>query len=266
MQFKLMVPASYSISPDFAMWRAVLLHDAKAEYAARIDRVYALLSEIERKWQVESERIEASDITSDQAFKYLSDIRSTSPQVRGRIVTSRSHVLPLSGKKNLNLLNTAILILYESDRPVTVYPHLLGTFYRSIEDSLEEIVKYGPSRILESRGILEDPICKILADDPAILGAGLKTVGTEVETSMGSIDLLLKDDKGTWVVVEVETHAGDFAVAQVCRLAAGYSKDSNVELCKVRRVIVCRSFEKNVIETARSTGVQLYRIGLVKEV
>jgi len=247
------------------MWRAVLLHDAKAGYATRMERVYALLSEIERKWQVESEYIEASHISSDQAFKYLSDIRSTSPQVRGGIVTSRSHVLPLSGKKNLNLLNTAILILYEGGRPVTVYPHLLGTFYRSVEDSLEEIANYGPSRTLESRGILEDPICKILADDPTLLGAGLKTVGIEVSTSTGIIDLLMKDDKGTWVVVEVETHAGDFAVAQVCRLAAGYSKDSRVELDKVRRVIVCRSFEKNLIETARSAGVQLYRIDLVKE-
>ncbi len=247
------------------MWQAVLLYDVSAGYSERIRRIRELLLQLAQKWQFQSEFIEASQITSDQAFRFLNDIRNTSPQARGRIVTSKRHVLPLSGKKNLNLLNTPILILRENERPVTVYPHLLGTFYRSIEDSLEEIVRYGPSRVLESRGILEDPICKILADDPSLLGGGLRTVGTEVSTSTGKIDLLLLDDQGGSVVVEVETHAGDFSVAQVCRLAAGYSKDNDVALGKIRRVVVCRSFERNLVETARTAVVELYRIVLSKE-
>jgi hypothetical protein len=247
------------------MWSAILLYDANAGYEKRIGRIRLLLSELKQKWQFESTFLEASQITSEQVFRFLNDIRSTSPQARGRIVTSRSHVLPLSGKKNLNLSNTPVLILYESGRPVTVYPHLLGTFYRDVEDSLEEIARYGPSRTLESRGILEDPICKILADDPSLLGSGMKTLGTEVSTSTGKIDLLLRDDQETWIVVEVETHASDFAVAQVCRLAAGYSKDNNVDLGRIRRIVVCRSFEKNLIETARTAAVELYRIMLTRE-
>jgi hypothetical protein len=248
------------------MWNAILLYDVKAGYEERIRRIRVLLLELKRKWQMESTFMEASEITPEQAFRFLNDVRSTSPQARGRIVASKSHVLPLSGKKNLNLSNTPILILYESGRPVNVYPHLLGTFYRNIEDSLEEIGMYGPSKILESRGILEDPICKILADDPSLLGVGMKSLGTEVSTSTGKIDLLLKGDEETWIVVEVETHANDFAVAQVCRLAAGYSKDNNVDLGRIRRIVVCRSFEKNLIETARIAGVELYRITLTREV
>jgi hypothetical protein len=247
------------------MWKSILLYDAKAQYTKRIEKIRSLFSELQKISQLESTVIEASSITSNQELKFLSDIRSTSPQARGRIVSSRSHILPLSGKKNLNLLNTPILILYESDSPVTVYPHLLGTFYRGIEDSLEEMVKYGPSRMLESRGILEDPICKILADDPTIFGSGLNTIGTEFPTSTGSIDLLLKGENENYVVIEVETHAGDFAVAQVCRLAAGYSKDSNVAIDEIRRVVVCRSHEKNLVDTARIAGVELYKIVLARE-
>jgi len=229
-------------------------------------RIRELLSELAQKWQFQSKFIESSQVTSDKALTLLNDIRNTPPQARGRIVTSKSYVLPLSGKKNLNLLNTPVLILYENARPVTVWPHLLGTFYRSIEDSLEEIAKYGPSGTLESRGILEDPICKILADDPRLLGSGFGTVGTEISTTTGKIDLLLRDDQGGLIVIEIETHATDFSVAQVCRLAAGYSKDHDVELGKIRRVVVCISLDKNLVETARTAGVELYRIILSREV
>jgi hypothetical protein len=247
------------------MWQAVLLYNGDAEYKTQIEQIRVLLSELREKWQFEPICIEASRITPDQAFKYLRDIRSTSPQARGRIVASKMHVLPLSGKKNLNLLNTPVLILYESGRPITVYPHLLGTFYQNIQDSLGEIAKYGPSKVLDSRGILEDPICKILADDPSFLGSGLKAIGAEVSTSTGKIDLLLRNDRQTFIVIEIETHAGDSSVAQVCRLAAGYSKDNKIDLASVRKVVVCRSFDRNLVETARTAGVELYRIALTKE-
>lgn len=247
------------------MWRAVLLYSRGGGYEEHVERIHNLLSGLRGKWDLDSSIVEASQITPKREFEFLSDIRSTSPQVRGKVVTSKSFVLPLSGKKKLNLLNTPVLILYESDRPVTVYPHLLGTFYRGVEDSLEEIMKYGPSRAFESRGILEDPICKILADDPTAFGRGVKTVAVEVSTSTGKIDLLLKDDQGSLIVVEIETHADDFSVAQVGRLAAGYSKDNDIDLGKVRRIVVCRSFDKNLIETARSAGVELYKITLTRE-
>ena len=241
------------------------MYSRDAGYKERIERIHDLLSGLRGKWDLDSSIVEASQITPKREFEFLRDIRSTSPQVRGKVVASKSFVLPLSGKKKLNLLNTPVLILYESDRPVTVYPHLLGTFYRGVEDSLEEIMKYGPSRAFESRGILEDPICKILADDPTAFGRGVKTVAVEVSTSTGKIDLLLKDDQGSLIVVEIETRADDFSVAQVGRLAAGYSKDNDIDLGKVRRIVVFRSFDKNLIETARSAGVELYKITLTRE-
>ena len=246
------------------MWRAVLLLDSNARYKERIEVLRGLLSELKNKRQFDTSIVESSTISPDEASKFADEIRCTSPQMRGKIVTSRSHVLPLSGKKNLNLLNTPILVLYRDEKPVTVYPHLIGTFHKEIEDGLREIAEYGPFGAFESRGLLEDPIVKILADDPSLLGSKVKTVAIELATSTGKIDLLMKDDRNI-IVVEVETRAGDFAVAQVCRLAAGYCKDNGLPLEKTRRILVCRSFEKNVVETARSADVELYKIALTRQ-
>jgi hypothetical protein len=148
--------------------------------------------------------------------------------------------------------------------PTAVFPHLLGTNYARPLDSLSRILKVGPDEYLEAKGLLEDPIVKILSDYPEALGIGTSFVNTNVETDAGIIDILLKDDLDNYIVVEVETKAKDAAVAQVCRLAAGYAKSNNLPLENMRKAIVCISDEGQLDVTCEGSEVEFYQIKLVR--
>ncbi|MBS7629587.1 DUF91 domain-containing protein, partial [Candidatus Bathyarchaeota archaeon] len=175
---------------------------------------------------VEYRIFDGENLTSEEVENLRSKIRNIPPQVRGRIVTSRNYALPLSRSKQLNLLNTPIVLLERDSEPVDVYPHLLGARYRGVEDSLNNILRYGPDQYLEARGIIEDPLTRIISDCPEAIEEGLTLLGVNVRTPTGVIDVLLRDCSGRVVVVEVETTARDQSAAQVCRLAAGYSSSS----------------------------------------
>jgi len=246
------------------MYRFVLYYDKDAPYSARVQTIENMLKQTKSKWGVEYQLIEAKSLSSSQVERLKDDVRSTLPQLRGKIVSSKSQVLPLSKTKNPNLTNTPILLLYQDDRSVNVFPHLLGTTYFDIESSLETIAKNGPRAHLVARGLLENPIQKILADAPSILEDGMNFLGAEVEVEDGVIDVLLQDAKGRVVVVEIETKANETAVAQVCRLAADYSSTAKVAEHKIRKVIVCQQFEEKTVRACKGANVELYKLDMKK--
>ncbi|WP_455281550.1 endonuclease NucS domain-containing protein [[Eubacterium] cellulosolvens] len=246
------------------MYKIELYYDRNASYSTGFQQISDILEKLKQTWQIEYELFEAQNISSEESQKIEVTIRSIPPQVRGRIVSSGNHILPLSRKKNLNLKNTPIIILKKKGIPTAVFPHLLGTNYGKPLDSLSRIYKVGPDEYLEVKGLLEDPIVKILSDNPKALGAGTSFVDTNVETDAGIIDILLKDKSENHIVVEVETKAKDVAVAQVCRLAAGYAKSNNLSLSKIRKVIVCISYEGQLNVTCEGSDVELYQIELIK--
>jgi hypothetical protein len=208
--------------------------------------------------------VKSIELPRDETEKVESAIRSIPPQVRGRIVSSRNHILPLSRTKRLNLQNTPVILLRKNGLPVDVYPHLLGTNYSSPEDSIERILRVGPDEHLEARGILEDPLVKIIADYPDCLEKGMVLLETNAQTEAGVIDALMEDSSGNPVVLEAETRAKDSSVAQVCRLAAGYAKSSEIPLDKVRKIVVCLDYEGQLAATCEGSNVELYRIELRK--
>jgi len=246
------------------MYKINMYFDPSGAYASRIPELLHLLEEIQRKWETRCDATEASMLSAEDIERLASSIRSIPPQVRGRIVSSGHHILPLSGKKRLNLKNTPVILVRKNDVPADVFPHLLGTRYVEPEQALSRILEAGPDEYIEARGILEDPLVKILSDYPGSLGRGTILVGRDAETGAGVIDLLLRDDAGNDVVIEVETRARDPSVAQVCRLAAGYAKTKNIPLERVRKVIVCLEYEGNLPTTCMGSGVELYEMRLVK--
>jgi len=243
-------------------WRfEIFLYFKKdAGYNSRIDAIQTMLRELEKKWGVTYHLVESTNLSEAEVEKLKVHLRSISPQVRGKIVSSKRYILPLSGSKNLNLDNTPILILFQNNFPVNVFPHLLGKTYFEVESFLEKIIQFGPQEYLGAKGLLEDPIQKILGDDPSILENGMKFIGTNVTTRTGVIDSLLTDGEGRSVVVEVETHANDFSIGQVCRLAAGYSEKTGIPLEKIRKAIVCLGFDENLIEASKGANVELYKV------
>ena len=244
------------------MYRFLLYHDEDAAYASEIRALTDLLEKINRKWEVDYRVLEAENLPNSQVERLKEDIRNTMPQLRGKIVSSRNKILPLSKSKNPNLTNTPILLLYHNERPINVFPHLLGTAYFDIEDALESIEKNGPRAHLAARGLLENPIQKILADDPSTLEDRMKFTDVDVEVESGVIDILLEDAENKFVVVEIETRAREAAVAQVCRLAASYSSTNKVSPDDVRKVIVCLQYDENVVKSCEGANVELYKVGI----
>jgi len=241
-------------------YKFTLYHEKDATYSERIPKIETLLEEIKRKWKVEHSFIEAHSLSPLQIDQLKNNVRSILPQMRGKIVSSRSRVLPLSKTKNPNLTNTPILLLFHDDIPVNVFPHLLGTTYFDIETSLESIAKDGPKAYLAVKGLLEEPIQKILADDPEILEKGMKFLGVNVETESGVIDLLLQDSGNRIAVVEIETKASESAVAQVSRLAVGYSSKAKISQNKIRKLIVCEQFDENTVRACKGANVELHKV------
>ena len=243
-------------------YKFTLYYEKDAAYSERIPKIETLLEEIKRKWNVEYKSIEAHTLTPLQIDQLKNEIRSILPQIRGKIVSSRNIVLPLSKTKNPNLTNTPILLLLHDDVPVNVFPHLLGTTYFDIENSLENIAKDGPKAYLAVKGLLEQPIQKILADDPEILEKGMKFLGADVETASGVIDLLLEDSENRIAVVEIETRASEPAVAQVSRLAVGYSSKAKISQNKIRKLIVCEQFDESTVSACQGANVELYKVDM----
>jgi len=221
-----------------------------------------LLGALREKWGIECSMTESDLLSPSDVERLKTGIRGIPPQVRGRIVTSRGHILPFSKTKNLNLKNTPVLVLYREEAVIDVYPHILGSKYTDIPGALERILRYGPDEYLQFRGLLEEPVVKILSDFPEILGRGVKSLGSEISVNTGKIDILLEDECGRITVVEVENFADDFAVGQVCRLAAGYSSQYNTPQDSIRKVLVCLDHSSTLPDTCRGAGVELLRLVL----
>ena len=243
-------------------YKFALYYQKDATYSEKIPQIEALLQEIKHKWNVQYSLVEALSLSPLQIDQLKNDIRNILPQMRGKIVSSRSRVLPLSKTKNPNLTNTPILLLFHDDIPVSVFPHLLGTTYFDVEISLQSIIKDGPEAYLAIKGLLEEPIQKILADDPEILEKGMKFLGVNVETEGGVIDLLLQDSENRLAVVEIETRASESAVAQVSRLAVGYLTKAKISQNKIRKLIVCEHFDENTISACQGANVELYKMSI----
>jgi hypothetical protein len=246
------------------MYRFVLYYGRSAQYQDRVKLIVEALEKIRQKWKIEFNVLETEAMDPTQAERVKKDIRSITPQVRGRIVSAQSIVLPFSKSKNLNTTNTPVIMLYRNEEPVNVYPHMLGTAYFEIEQQLKEILESGPEAHMTAKGLLEEPIQKILADAPYILEEGMRFLEANRDVGFGLADVLLQDLNGRVVIVEIETRASEAAVAQVSRLAAGYASQKQLSVKNVRKVILCQSFEESAAKACRGTNVELYRLNVEK--
>lgn len=111
---------------------------------------------------------------------------------------------------------------------------------------------------MQARGLLEEPIQKIVSDNPSLIEKEASFLASEVDTGAGVADLILKDREGYIMVVEIETHANDFSVGQVSRLASGYASKNNIPEEKVRKLILCLSYDRNLVDACSGSGIELY--------
>ena len=240
------------------MYDLELYFRPNAHYKASLDAIRQRMQAIALEWKTGLKEFDVDKLTSEQVRHLIDDIRNIPPQIRGRIVSSRGNVLPLSGSKLLNAANTPIVVLRENESAVTVFPHLLGTAYFDVESSLDRILNLGPREYFQDRGLLENPLVKILADNPSLIEKGMKYIGSSVDVPAGSVDIVLQDREGTDVIVEVETKARDDAVGQVLRLARSYAEHTGRR--SVRKLIVCYDFDTGLPLACKEAGIELFRL------
>jgi hypothetical protein len=246
------------------MYKFVLYYEHKTPYQDKVRSIIGILEKIRIVWKVDFSAVMVEAMGQIELERVKDDIRNISPQVRGKVVSARNIVLPLSKNKNLNSKNTPILMLYRDDRPVNVYPHMLGTAYFEIEMQLSNILNRGLEAHMTAQGLLEEPIQKILADAPSILEKGMRFLDANKDVGFGAADVLLQDSGGRAVIVEIETKATEDAVAQVSRLAAGYASQSDILPENVRRIILCQSYDGKTVKACQGAMVELYRLASEK--
>lgn len=230
-----------------------------ASYFSDMGNQVEKLNRIQDRWGIPYALVEESQLTESARARLLSDLRGVPPQLRGKIVTSRGKMLPLSRSKRLNLKNTPVIVIRDGGRPIAVFPHQLGTAYVDVTTSLQELMELGPQYLMVARGLLEEPLLEMLSDYPDVLEEEMSFVDSKLEISTGEIDLLMKDKQGRPVVIEVETHATDAAVGQVLRLTDGFAQSSALHSTP-RKMIVCITYDRNVPHGCKNSGVELYRL------
>ncbi len=242
------------------MYTFVLYYEQKAPYQDKVRSIIRILEKIRGVWKADFNVVMVETMGQTEVERVKDDMRNIAPQVRGKIVSAGNMVLPLSRNKNLNSKNTPILMMWRDDRPVNVYPHMLGATYFEIETQLDDVLRRGLDAYMTAHGLLEEPIQKILVDAPSVLEEGMRFLDANVDVGFGVADVLLQDSGGRAVIVEIETKATEEAVAQVSRLAAGYASQNNFSPENVRKIILCQSYDGKTVKACRGAAVELYRL------
>lgn len=108
--------------------------------------------------------------------------------------------------------------------------------------------------------VLEKTLEDFLEFNLPILEEGLKFVDRQYPTSTGPLDILAKDSRGRWVVVELKRgRAADRVIGQLLRYRAFIvSERANGNERRVRGFVVAPEADRKVIEAARgAAGVPL---------
>jgi endonuclease len=108
---------------------------------------------------------------------------------------------------------------------------------------------------LEKDGV-ERHLQEELAAQPAALGEPLRLVRREWPTDIGPVDLMCKDDEGTWVAVEIKRVGTIDAVEQLGR----YLERIELEAC--RGVLAAQTIKPQARTLAESRGIRCVEVDL----
>jgi RecB family endonuclease NucS len=115
----------------------------------------------------------------------------------------------------------------------------------------------------EKRFSAESMAISSVIKDPRTLEDKLSIIGNEVVVSTGKIDLLVRDGKQRFVVIEFEREAGDSTIGQVVRLAAGLAEREQIDASGIRKMVVCRRMNDNVKKAANAMNIEVRTLASV---
>jgi hypothetical protein len=242
------------------MFRFTLIYSRTAPYAEKFSRIVTVLNEIKNQWNINYDLKETEDLQDDEINLFRTQVRGIMPQSRGKIVSLRGKILPLSHSKKLNTENTPVLILYEDESPKQVYPHMLGEDYITVEDGLSRILEKGTIEN-EVEGLVERPLQRLLANNPAMFEVDASCLGVEVDVGVGVADLVLEGSDKRSIIIEIKVHADDSTIGQISRISEGYLAKERIDPKNVRKVIICVTYGKTLVEACLGANIELYKLG-----
>ena len=121
--------------------------------------------------------------------------------------------------------------------------------------TVEEVLSDVAHELGADPGLVKDGVEKhllvLLADRCEVLGTGWTLVQREYFTDIGPVDLLVRDDTGAHVLVEVKRHAEIDGVEQLTR----YLQRVSTVLGEVKGVLAAQSFKPQAKVLAADRGI-----------
>jgi len=174
-----------------------------------------------------------------------------------------------SRKYGFSYIPIQFIIVYEDSEIKEVFPCKIGRDQVEIMEYLEAAhkgeswTKGVPSK---KEGVHEKIVAGIIAN-PALLEPGLTCVNRDMQvgtsiSDLGFIDVVFKDSKRGYLLVEVKVKSGevDEAIGKILRHRKLFAAQNNLEERGIRAGIVCPQISDSHEKICREIGIQCYEV------
>jgi RecB family endonuclease NucS len=86
-------------------------------------------------------------------------------------------------------------------------------------------------------------------------------LGVEVDVGVGVADLVLEGSDKRSIIIEIKVHADDSTIGQISRISEGYLAKERIDPKNVRKVIICVTYGKTLVEACLGANIELYKLG-----
>jgi len=134
--------------------------------------------------------------------------------------------------------------------------HVFDYDFGKLKESLDRV----PSEEVQERVVEvtdEDEIKSYLRRNPHDLEEGLTIIEPEHEVSVGAVDFLAKDNRGTDTLVEVKVEAKDDVVGQILGYMQAYKEEKGAK--EIRGIVVAEQFTERCKKAFKGLNVTLYQ-------
>jgi endonuclease len=163
------------------------------------------------------------------------------------------------GYKPLNWM-TPPTVIAESEATILVRKRAAGKSEDCLEIRIAEVLSDVTHEMGDSAGPLKDGVERHLQEElaarPEALSEGLRLVRREWPTDIGPVDLMCRDEEGSWVAVEIKRVGTIEAVEQLTRYL------ERIELDGCRGVLAAQAIKPQARTLAEGRGIRCVEVDL----